>query len=66
MKWTQRRMVYCFVLATILIVLACGQEPPKSDDNINDVYATANARIDEMQTTIAENLTAQAIKKAAP
>lgn len=66
MKWTQRAMVYCFAIAIILMVLACGQEPSNDNGNINDVYATANARIDQMQTAISADLTAQAIKKAVP
>ena len=66
MKWTQRAMVYCFAIAIILLVLACGQEPTQPGGDIDSVYATANARIDQMQTAISADLTAQAIKKAVP
>ncbi len=61
-------MKYMAVAFFLAAVLACGVEggKPEPTPELDSVYATANARIDQMQTRIAGDLTAEAIKKSTP
>ncbi len=54
MKKTTTAMVYCFAIAVILIVIACGTEPPSSfppDCDTQCAIATTEARMRELRMT---------------
>lgn len=66
MKWTynhgMRVLIGLAIVFVLALLLACGKgEPREPTPRIDDVYATANARIDEMQTAISADMTARAI-----
>ena len=61
MKWKLAIVALLYAL-----VIACGvstPEPSGTDPRTDGTYATANARIDAMQTAISADLTAQAVQK---
>jgi hypothetical protein len=59
-------VLICSFLVAFVVLTSCAEPPDKENPAMKDVYATANVRIDQMQTSIAADLTAQAIKQATP
>jgi hypothetical protein len=55
-------MKWFFIIVLALSLLdECAPQPDRENPALRDVYATANARIDAMQTSIAKDQTAFAI-----